>query len=331
MITNMSLNLKTKEINNMSDTSFKYTIDDKEVTFDVKALTAADQREAQKIYNQAFSDAVKSGSMVRARLDDLLKEQGLWDDNKQQKYLTMQKELSDNDRSLSKGGISLKAAKRLAIRMKELRVELRELISVKTNLDSHTAEGQADNARFNYLVFATVVYKDTQKRYYESYEAYLNKSSDAIGIVAAQKVAFIMYGLDSDYEQKLPENKFLLKYKLVNNQLEYIDSAGRLVDTDDKLVDKNGRYINDKGEFIDVNGNLVDLEGEYIVDFQPFVDEDGKPIVVEDTTEKVVAEVVEESVEAETVEVEAVIAADTEEPNVKTTATKKPKTITKSA
>jgi hypothetical protein len=142
------------------ETSFKITVDNKEVELDIKAATLADQRESQKIYNQSFSDAVKSGSIVRAKLDDLLKDQGLWDDKKENQFKTLQKEIFDNEKKLAKGGISLKDAKNLAISIQQLRNELRDLIAVKTNLDSHTAEGQADNARFNYLVSACVVYKN---------------------------------------------------------------------------------------------------------------------------------------------------------------------------
>ena len=132
--------------------SFNVSIDGKEVEFLIRSPSLNDQREAQKIYNQAFSDAVKSGCIVRGRLDDLLKEQGLWDDAKQAKLNTIQQGLLDNEKALAKGGISLSAAKSIAIQMKTLRDDLRDLISVRTNLDNHTAEGQADNARFNYLV-----------------------------------------------------------------------------------------------------------------------------------------------------------------------------------
>jgi ribose transport system ATP-binding protein len=44
----------------MSET-FKIKIEDKETTFLVKMPNLQNQREGQKIYNQAFSDAVKSG------------------------------------------------------------------------------------------------------------------------------------------------------------------------------------------------------------------------------------------------------------------------------
>lgn len=263
----------------MFEPSFKVTEGDKEIELEIKAATLNDQREAQKIYNQAFSDAVKSGSIVRARLDDLLKDQGLWDEAKQIRFITLQKEISDSDKKLAKGGISLKQARLVAIEMKKFREELRDLIAVKTNLDSHTAEGQADNARFNFLVSSCVVYKNTSNKYFKNYEDYLNRSSELASILAAQKLASIMYGLDSDFEKKLPENKFLIKYNLVNENLEYIDDQGRLVDEKNRLVDKDGRFINEEGKFVDKDGNLVDEEGELIVDFQPFLDDDGNPIV----------------------------------------------------
>lgn len=265
----------------MFENFFKVNIDGKDTEFEIKSTNVNDQREAQKIYNQAFSDAVKSGSIVRARLDDLLKEQGLWDDKKEVKFVTIQKQISDNDKALSKGGISLKKAKSLALEIKKLRDELRELISVKTELDTHTAEGQADNARFNYLVSVCVVYKDTKKPYFKSYEDYLNRSSDIVGLYGAQKLASLMYGLDSDFEKKLPENKFLIKYNFVNENLELVDDKGRLIDEDGRLIDKAGRFINEEGKFVDKDGNLVDDKGEYVVDFQPFLDDEGKPVLVD--------------------------------------------------
>lgn len=260
------------------DTFFKVNIDGKEVELEIRAATLADQRESQKVYNQAFSDAVKSGSIVRAKLDDLLKDQGLWDDKKEIEFKTLQKQILENEKKLAKGGISLKLAKSLAINLQQFRNNLRDLISVKTNLDSHTAEGQADNARFNYLVSACVVYKNNGNKYFKNYEDYLNRSADTVSVVAAQKLASIMYGLDSDFEKKLPENKFLIKYKFVNDDLQLVDENGRLVDEDGRLIDKNGRFINEEGRFVDKDGNLVDAGGDWIVEFEPFLDDNGKPI-----------------------------------------------------
>lgn len=263
------------------DPSFKVTIDGQEKEFEIRATNIQDQREAQKIYNQTFSDAVKSGSIVRARLDDLLKQQGLWDDNKDVEFATLQQEIFDHEKKLSKGGISLKAAKAIAVEIKKLRLKIRDLIAVKTNLDSHTAEGQADNARFNYLVSTCVVYKSNKQPYFKDYNDYLNRASDPVGLIGAQKLASIMYGLDGDFEKKLPENKFLIKYKLVNDRLDYVDDKGRLIDEEGRLIDEQGRFINENGEFVDRDGNPVDTKGDYAFEFSPFLDDNGNPITEE--------------------------------------------------
>jgi hypothetical protein len=264
--------------------TFTFNLDGKEENFTIKSPSIADQREAQKVYNQAFSDAVKSGCIVRARLDDLLKEQGLWDDSKQLKFNTLQQQINDNEKTLAKGGIALQAAKNIALKMRQLREELRDLISVRTNLDNHTAEGQADNAKFNFLISACLVYSNNKdKKYFKNYEEYLTRASEPISVKAAQVLANMLYGLDNDYEKKLPENKFLIKYKFVDDKLKLINKDGRLVDEEGRLVDEFGRYINENGEYIDKDGNLIDENGDYIEKFEPFLDDNGNPIT-EDTS-----------------------------------------------
>lgn len=265
---------------------FTVNIDGQDKEFLVRTPSLNDQREAQKVYNQAFTDAIKSKSVVRAKLDDLLSDQGLWDNEKQAKFTSLQKELLDGEKRLAKGGFSLNEAKDLAIKMKTVREEIRDLISVRTSLDNHSAEGQADNARFNYLVSVCVVYNDTKQPYFSSMEDYLNRASDQVALLGAQNLANMLYGLDNDYETNLPENKFLKKYKFVDDKLRLIDKRGRLIDAEGRLIDDRGRFIDEEGNFVDKYGNKVDSDGEYIVEPQPFLDEDGKPILLDENKDE---------------------------------------------
>jgi hypothetical protein len=266
----------------MKTEEFKITKDDKEVALMVKSPSLSDQREAQKAYNQAFTDAIKSNAVVRAKLDDVLEEQGLWNKEKQAKFTELQQQILDGEKRLAKGGFSLKEAKNLALEMKKTRDEIRELISVRTSLDNHSAEGQADNARFNYLVSACVVYKDNNEKYFKNLEDYINRADDPAALLGAQKLANMIYGLDNNFEKNLPENKFLQKFKFVDDKLRLIDKKGRLVDSEGRLVDSEGRFINEEGNYVDKFGNRVDKDGEYVVEFKPFLDDEGNPVVLED-------------------------------------------------
>ena len=268
----------------MKTKTFKATVDAVETTFLVRSPSLNDQREGQKIYNQAFTDAIKSKSVVRAKLDDLLTDQGLWNDEKQAKFTELQKELSDGEKRLAKGGFGLKEAKDLAIKMKSVRDEIRDLISVRTSLDNHSAEGQADNARFNYLVSVCVVYNDSKEPYFKNMEEYLNRSTEEVALLGAQNLANMLYGLDNDYETNLPENKFLKKYKFVDEKLRLIDKKGRLIDEDGRLVNEEGRFIDEEGNLIDKYGNRVNEDGDFVVESEPFLDDDGNPIILEDET-----------------------------------------------
>lgn len=267
----------------MKTKTFKIKINDQDVEFMVKTPSINDQREGQKIYNQAFTDAIKSKCVVRAKMDDLLEEQGLWNQDKQIKFNKLQQDILDSERKLAKGGISVKEARSIAIQMKRDREEIRSLIAVRTSLDNHSAEGQADNARFNYLVSACLVYNNSEKQpYFSSMEDYLNRSNEEVAIVAAQHLASMLYGLDNDYELNLPENKFLKKYKFIDDKLRFINKQGQLTDADGRLVDENGRYVDEQGNFVDKFGNRVDKDGEYVVDTQPFLDDDGNPIILDE-------------------------------------------------
>jgi hypothetical protein len=165
--------------------------------------------------------------------------------------------------------------------MKGIRDEIRDLISVRTSLDNHSAEGQADNARFNYLVSVCVVYNDTKQPYFRDMEDYLNRAGESIALLGAQNLANMLYGLDNDYENGLPENKFLKKYHFVDDKLRLIDKKGRLIDVDGRLIDESGRFIDEEGNFVDKYGNRVNLEGDYVVETKPFLDDNGNPILLD--------------------------------------------------
>ena len=91
-------------------------------------------------------------------------------------------------------------------------------------MDANTAEGLADNARFDYLVSVSVFDNDGNS-YFEDIDDYKRKSSDTVAIKAAGEMANILYDLDPQFENNLPENKFLKQYKFVDEELRLVNQS----------------------------------------------------------------------------------------------------------
>ena len=241
-------------------------------------------KEAQLVYNRAFRDALDSGAILRQKLGDIMEEQGLWDGEKEALHFDLITNITEWEKTLAAGGIKLEEAKQIAIQMRRARMTFRSLVSQKTSMDANTVEGQADNARFAYLVFACLK-NENGEPVFETFDEYENAESEPYVVEAASALAKRLYGLDPDYDKNLPENKFLEKYELVDKDLHLVDEEGRKVDIAGRYVDKTGRFIDfdEDGEeyYVDYEGKKVDADGNYINDEEAvFLDDKGKPIPI---------------------------------------------------
>lgn len=257
--------------------------DDNEVKIAVLRPKAKHLREAQLSYNRAFRDALESGALLRQKLEDHMREQGIWDDVKQKRYDEINSTILEGEKKLAKGGISLSQAKTLALDMRMARGELRELIAERTIMDGNTAEGQSDNARFNALVSECIVSADNNNvKRFDSVEDYDTVAAEPWAVEAASELANMLYDLDPNYDKNLPENKFLKDYKFVDKELRLVNDDGHLVDSEGRLINDEGRFIayDDDGEeyFIDRDGSALTEGGDYVVEFEPFLDDSGDPV-----------------------------------------------------
>ena len=291
----------------MTDTEFTVKLEDGEVKLSLVDANVEQQNEANRIYNKTFADSLKSGALLRAETERVLKERGIWDDNKEEKLVDLQKRISKKLKTINGGNIKLwSSARILALEVTDLRNEMRSFLAERNNLDNNTAEAQAENARFSYFVSACTVKEDKQP-YFTDLADYQNSTS-LVALEAARHYMDLLYGVGSDFEKALPENKFMIKYGLCDDSLRLTNKKGYFVDRDMKLTNEEGRYIDSEGNFVNVDGELLDEEGQLLVEPLPFLDEEGDVIeedVVEDVTveDKVEEDVtVEESTKTEKVE-----------------------------
>lgn len=263
--------------------------DKKEFTLAILTPDAEREEQARYDYNRAFKAALQSGALLRAKINDYMREQNLWGDEKQAELEKLGAEVNKGELRLKKGGFKFNEARELALEMRTNRFKIASLLSARNSLDTHSAEGQAEDAKFKKLLQLCLVYNDTGKPVYKDVKTLLDskdvvvpeKEDDKdlrISAKAYDELANMYYGLDPDFDSKLPENKWLKEWNQVDDKYRLINKDGHLIDVSGRLINEDGRLVNEKGELIDGEGNHVDKDGEFVVEKQPFLDEDGNPI-----------------------------------------------------
>jgi hypothetical protein len=239
----------------------------KEVRFDfegkeylVKSLTSKQLSEGRRVYTQAFKKAIDEGAILKKSLEDHIRKQGIWDDGKQEEYLSLIKKSADLEYKIKSGTYKTASElKQKALELKKLRLQTTSLASVRDSMDAVTAEGMADNRQFNYFVSCSVLDFLTQKPVYSSVDEYESEADSKLAEACAAKFASFFYGLEEDYTSTFLENKLLKKLNL-------LDDKGFLVDSNKRRVDEEGNLIDGEGARIDSEGNRIDINNNPIID-----------------------------------------------------------------
>lgn len=265
------------------DVKVKDGDNEKTIKVVVKRPNNALLSQAQRVSAKSWTDCVRDGIMTKKELEKFMKEQGIWNNDKDTEQKKITEEINRLERELyvsgKNGKLRATDGKNIAIEMRKKRIELRELISERMSLEQNTAEAISDNARFDFLV-ANSAYYDNGQKVYKDMDDYTANSDGEVAFAAATALAQMMYSVDKDFEAKLPENKFLKMFKFVNDDLALVNDKGERVDTEGRRIDEFGYYINEEGKRVDKEGNLLDENGNYVPSVT-YVDEKGKKISVD--------------------------------------------------
>lgn len=246
--------------------------------------TAEETAEAQMESNKVFKRALLNGAMVRKTLEAELERQGIWNEEKQKKLDGYNKQIRESLTKLKAGGIKLQEARDLAIKVRVARMEALQLQAERNEYDSYTAEAQAESAKIDHLAYLCLK-NEKGESIFESPEDYREKQNEDYVIDGATKLVGLIYGVEDGWEADLPENKFLKKYKFVDENLRLVKD-GHYVTIDGKRINENFQYVDEDGNVTDADGNRIDEDGLPIVETQPFLDDDGNPIVEEEPEEE---------------------------------------------
>ena len=206
----------------------------------VRKPTNGELTRAEKVRAKSWSKFKSDPDiMSKVQLKRYLEERKIWDKDKQKESLALEKSINALQDKLIRPGkrkVKLSEARSIAIELRKKRVEYRDLLSEKIELESNTTESLADNARFDFLVTCCTFYKDTNEKVYNSVGDYENDSTDT-AFTAAAALGQLMYNLTDSFEATLPENDFLIKQKLADGEsLALIDFDGNYVDEDFNVI-----------------------------------------------------------------------------------------------
>ena len=220
---------------------------------------------------------------MKKELEIFMRNRNIWDSEKDQQQQALVDSIANLERELAlgtDGKLTKKRGKEIAISMRRLRLMLRNLISERLSLEQNTAEALSENAKFDFLVANCVYLEDGNTKVYNSLEDYNAKADDEVAYASANALAQMMYSIDKEFEEKLPENKFLKKFNFVNNDLSLVDAENNLVDIDGKRIDDQGYYLNEDGNRVDMEGHILDADGALAFQAE-YVDEEPESVSTE--------------------------------------------------
>jgi len=242
--------------------------DGKEVKIYVTSPTAKTVQRADRYRAKTWTECIEDGIKTKEELATIMKNRGVWTKEHEEKERSITEQLIQCEKDLFLGSgkkkVPLSDGKEIAVKMRVLRNELRQLYMDRSALEQNSAEALADNARFDYIVAGSTFYENGEK-VYNGIEDYNNKSSDEVAFAAAAAIAEMMYNYDPATEQNLPENKWLKTFDLVDDNLSLVNEDKKLVDLDGRTINEFGYFVNEDGNRIDKDGNLLDDDGNYVI------------------------------------------------------------------
>ena len=222
-----------------------------EVKLAVQRPTSLHKQQADYEYYKQMNRLLSDGIKPKVILEKTIRENGIWDDEKEKEANLLARRVWEAREKLQKGRIKLSEGAKIAKEAIKNNYDYLQLVMDKNNILNNAAENIAENHKFNYLVSVCTVYNNGEsKSFFRDYDDFLRQDTlgNPVTNIAGLKFSTLLYGLNEDYRKDWPEFKFLAKYKFVNEKLEPVNKDGVLVDDDGKPLDLPGQPKVDEAE-----------------------------------------------------------------------------------
>lgn len=251
--------------------SFKIEIDGREIEITVKKPLAADVSEADKVYAQAVAKLIDSNEkyLFKSQLDRYLAENKIWTEKDEKEAQEIEAGIQKNLEMLKKGGIKLSVGREIALNTTILRIKLMDHMSKRQGIEDVTIESLATDDRFDYLVYACTINTTDNKQFWETLEDLKADKLTDVYRMAKSSLISLIFGVSEQIEKSLPENKWLLKHGMVDENLTLIHPKTKTP------VDRQGRDIKVLAE--ESEKQMKEALGE-ITEEEPYIDDYESPV-----------------------------------------------------
>ena len=209
------------------------TLNGDELTVYVKSPNPTQLRKAQIESARVYKEAIDAGCFTKKETDKILRSRNLWGDEQSKRLQELSNQIIEDEKKLKAGKIKLwSEARPIAIRISNNRREQMLLLRELNQLENLTAEGMATDARFDYLC-SVCAYTDEGESVFTDVEDYKNRyqSSEDLTVKITNELSNIIYDYDPDWEKKLPEQEFLRTHKMIDENGNFLNKEGQLVDS----------------------------------------------------------------------------------------------------
>lgn len=189
----------------------------------------------------------KEGLLIRAKLDEFLRDQGLYTDDDIQNITRLSEKIEDLEGKLVAGGIKKSEGKEMAIDLRRCRILLLTLLAKRMEYDANTVEHHTERARTNYIISKCLCYEEDVPVFKspDDYQ-YDDTGIKDLLVEPIRRISALCSSYDPDFEAKLIENKFLKKYGFCNDKFDLVNENGELVDEKGRRIDQDGNLLEEK-------------------------------------------------------------------------------------
>jgi len=173
---------------------------------------------AELVFKKTFSKCFRDGILTTSEVEKILRERGIWDDDKEREAAMFQLQIAKLEAKLKDGELEDEEAKALCEELVVLRTELMNHNEPVVSIAENTCESISGEERNQFLVTQCIYHKAAGSRVYKSVEEFKSRGEEQAArdsymetVIASLEVT-MGEELPSDLSQIYSENRWLTDY-----------------------------------------------------------------------------------------------------------------------